>query len=111
MPNLQVVESSTTSARRTSQDHRPECDLLHTECDDGDIMNRAVCGGDHYERGRHVQQTQPTPTGESHYRRVRLRRRDARWGRRGSAVDTDLNQPGLLQSAHMPTHPGRPEHY
>ena len=50
----------------------------------------AGCGGDHYQRGRHVQQTPPTPPSESHHRHVRLRHRNAWWRRRGSTVDADL---------------------
>jgi hypothetical protein len=41
--------------------------------------------------GRHVQSPQQIqPTGESRYRHVRVRRRDARWRRRGSVIDADL---------------------
>jgi hypothetical protein len=28
-----------------AQDHRPECDLVHTECDDGDVMNQQSAEG------------------------------------------------------------------
>ena len=41
--------------------------------------------------GRHVQSPQIQPTGESRYRHVRVRRRDARWRRRGSVINADLN--------------------
>src|SRR5947207_5527833 len=42
--------------------------------------------------GRHVQSPQQIqPTGESRYRNVRVRCRDARWRRRGSVIDADLN--------------------
>jgi hypothetical protein len=41
--------------------------------------------------GRHVQSPQQIqPTGESRYRHVRVRRRDARWRRRGGVIDADL---------------------
>jgi hypothetical protein len=42
--------------------------------------------------GRHVQSPQQIqPTGESRYRHIRVRRRDARWRRRGSVIDAYLN--------------------
>ena len=69
----------------------------------------SVCGGEHYERGRNVQQTQPT--GESRNRHVRVRRRDARWSRRGSVIDADLNPTRPFAECTQPTHPGRPEHH
>jgi hypothetical protein len=57
-------------------------------------MNRLSAEGhpNGYERGRHVQNPQQIQaTDESRYRHVRVRRRGARWRRRGSVIGADLN--------------------
>ena len=62
--------------------------ICGTHSRSGGHYEPAGCGGD--QRGRHVQQTPPTPPSESHHRHVRLRHRNAWWRRRGSTVDADL---------------------